>query len=99
MNSFSVSSHFFSLSIAEKLLIARAHVLMNLRRVKECQYKYSRHVINFMQNTAKIVHRLSNLSTDLQMLVLKSVSFSTRNSNVFMQFREMFRVRRKNVEI
>jgi hypothetical protein len=31
--------------------------------------------------------------------VLKSVSFSTRNSNVFMQFREMFRVRRKSVKV
>ncbi len=31
--------------------------------------------------------------------MLKSVSFSTRNSNVFMQFREMFRVRRKSVKV
>jgi hypothetical protein len=99
MNSLSVLSHFFSLSITKKLLIARVHVLMNLRRVRECQYKYSKHVINFMQNSAKIIHRLSSLSTDLQMLVLKSVSSSTRNNNVSMQFREMFRVRRKSVKI
>jgi hypothetical protein len=36
MNSFLISSHLSRLSIAKKLLIARAHVFMNLRRVKDC---------------------------------------------------------------
>ena len=99
MNSESISFHFSSLSITEELLIARAHVLMNLRRVRECQYKYSEHVVNFMQNIAKIIHRFSNLLENLQMLVLKSAFSFAKNSNVFMQFRETFRVRRKYVEM
>jgi hypothetical protein len=93
-----IPSHLPSLFIAEELLIARAHVLMDLRRVKGCQYKYSGHVVNFMQNTAKIIHRLPSLSSELQMLVLKPSSSSIKESNVSLSFRETFRVRRKNVE-
>jgi hypothetical protein len=99
MNSFLISSHLSRLSIAKKLFIARAYVFVNLRRVKDCQYKYSKHVINFMQNIVKIIHRFSSLSSKLQMLVLKSFFSFAKESNVTMSFREIFRVRRKYVEI
>jgi hypothetical protein len=89
-------SHFF---IAEKLLIARAHVLMNYRRVKDCQYKYFEHVVNFMQNTVKIIHRLFSLSFELQVLILKLASRSTKESDAQRVFERIFRVRRKHVEI
>lgn len=45
---------YLPLYIAEGMLIARAHVHMHFRRMRGCQYKYSGHVVNFMQNTAKI---------------------------------------------
>jgi hypothetical protein len=80
MNSEIVPSHLPSLIIVEKLCVIRAHVLMSYRRVRGCQYKYSRHVVNFMQNTIKIVNRLSSLSFELQMLILRSSSKSTRQS-------------------
>ncbi len=99
MNSFLLSSHLSRLSIAKKFFIARAHVFMNLRRVKDCQYKYSEHVINFMQNIVKIIHRFFNLFSKLQMFVLKLFSSFAKKSNVTMSFRETFRVRRKYVEI
>jgi hypothetical protein len=52
-----------------------------------------------MQNIVKIIHRLFNLSSKLQMLVLKSFFSFAKKSNVTMSFREIFRVRRKYVEI
>jgi hypothetical protein len=99
MNFESFSFHLSFLSITKKLFIARAHVLTNFRRVKEYQYKYSEHVVNFIQNTKKIIHRFLNLSVDLQMLVLKFASSFARNSNISMRFRKTFRVRKKHVKI
>ena len=94
-----VPSHLPSLSIAEELLIAWAHVLMDYRRIKGCQYKYSGHVVNFMQNTAKIINRLPSLPSELQILVLKPSSSSIKDSAVHKEFDRTFRVRRQNVEI
>jgi hypothetical protein len=99
MNFFLISFHLSRLSIAKKLFIARAHVFMNFRRVKNCQYKYFEHVINFMQNIVKIIHRFFNLFSKLQMLVLKSFSSFAKENNVTMSFRETFRIRKKYVEI
>ena len=53
------------LTMAEEMLIARAHVQMQLSRVKGCQYKYTGHVISWMQNTPKIVHKLPSLPHEL----------------------------------
>ena len=94
-----VPSHLPSLSIAEEMLIARAHVYMDFRRVKGCQYKYSGHVVNFMQNTAKIVHKLPSLPSKLQVLILKPASFTADESAAHREFEKSFRVRCSNVEI
>ena len=87
------------LSIAEEMLIARAHVHMDFRRVKGCQYKYSGHVVNFMQNTAKIINRLPSLPTELQVVILKPSSSTVNDSAVHREFGKAFRVQRKNVEM
>ena len=71
INSQSIFEHLSQLIIAENLLIARAHVMMNSRRVKKCQYKYFDHVINFMQNIVKIVNRFLFLSIEIQVVILK----------------------------
>lgn len=94
-----VPFHLPHLSIAEKMLIARAHVHMDLRRVKGCQYKYSRHMINFMQNTAKVINRPPSLPTELQVVILKSSSSSVKDSAVHREFARTFRVQRKNIEL
>jgi hypothetical protein len=99
LNSQCLFFHLSHLFIAEKLLIARAHVLMNYRRMKDCQYKYFEHVVNFMQNTIKIIHRLLSLSFELQVLILKLASRSTKESDAQRIFERIFRVRRKHVEI
>jgi hypothetical protein len=89
-------SHFF---IAEKLLIARVHILMNYRRLKNCQYKYFEHVVNFMQNTVKIIHYFLFLSFELQVLILKFAFRSTKENNAQRVFERIFRAQRKHVEI
>ena len=94
-----VLSYFFSLSIAEKMLIARAHVHMNFRWVKGCQYKYSGHIVNFMQNTAKIINCLPSLPKKLQVVILKPSSSSVNDSVVHQGFAKTFWVQRKNVEM
>ena len=99
MNSQSISEHLSQLIIAEKLLIARVHVMMNSRRVKKCQYKYSDHVINFMQNIVKIVNRFSFLSIEIQVVILKSSFNDVKNSKIHRRFEKNFRVRREHVEI
>lgn len=94
-----VPSYLPCLSIAEEMLIARAHVHMDFRRVKGCQYKYSGHVVNFMQNTAKIINRLPSLPKELQVVILKPAASSVNDSAVYREFTKKFRVQRKNVEM
>lgn len=76
-----------------------AHVMVNSRRVKGCQYTYSGHVINFMQNTGKIVNRLLSVSAELQVMVLKPSPNGVKNSKTHRRFEEDFRVQRDHVEI
>ena len=52
------------LTMAEEMLIARAHVQMDISRVRGCQYKYKGHVISWMQNIPKMVQRLPSLPSD-----------------------------------
>lgn len=98
MDPLPLPSHLPPLSIAEELLIARAHVLVSCCRVKGCQYKYSGHVINFMQNTAKVINKLPSLPLELQVLILKP-SKAADNSTTHRVFERDFQVQRANVEI
>ncbi|KAG7009693.1 ATP-dependent DNA helicase [Physcia stellaris] len=86
------------LTIAEELLIARVHVLMSYSRVKGVQYKYSGHIINFMQNTPKVVSKLPSLPRELQILHLKPSSANLKNSAVQREYDRRFNVRRDHVE-
>ena len=94
-----VPSHLPGLSIAEELLIARVHVLMSYSRVKGVQYKYSGHIINFMQNTPKVVRRLPSLPQELQILHLKPSSSDLKNSAVQREYDRRFNVKRQNVQV
>jgi len=44
------------LSLIEKMLIVRAHIIIKFHHVKRHQYKYIDHMINFVQNILKIVN-------------------------------------------
>jgi hypothetical protein len=91
-------SHLQPLSIAEELLIARVHVLMSLWRVKGVQYKYSGHIINFFQNTSKIISKLPSLPKDIGVLLLKPPSSELKDEPVQREYDKRFNVRRREVE-
>ena len=93
-----VFSHLPHLSIVEEMFIAQAYVFMDFRRVREYQYKYSGHMVSFMQNMAKIINRLPSLPTELQVTTLKPSSASVKDSAMHWTFSNTFRVQRKNVE-
>jgi len=56
MNSLCLLINLSELSLIEKMLIVKAHVIIKFRRVKRHQYKYIDHMINFVQNILKIVN-------------------------------------------
>ena len=85
------------LSIAGQALIARVHAVVNCSRVKGIQYKYSGNVINFPQNTPKLVSKLPSLPCELQSLVLKPSSTGQGNS-VIRQFKSQHRVKRREIQ-
>ena len=60
-----VPDHLPELTQIEELLIARVHVHLQVWQVKGQQYKYRSHVVDFMQNTPKIYHKLPLLPRDL----------------------------------
>jgi len=73
-----VPGHLPKLTEIEEMLIARVHVHVQVWQVKGQQYKYKSHVVNFMQNTAKIYDRLPLLPTDLDVSSIPLVWIFTR---------------------
>ncbi len=99
MNSLCLFINLSELSLIEKMLIVRAHVIMKFRCVKKHQYKYIDHVINFVQNTLKIISQLFFLSFKLQVFLLKFIISITENSNANHQFECIFHVHHRNVKV
>ena len=99
MNSLCLLINLSELSLIKKMLIVRAHVIMKFHHVKKHQYKYIDHVINFVQNTLKIISWLLSFSFKLQVLLLKFIILITENSNANHQFECIFRVHHRNVEV
>ena len=81
MNSLCLLINLSELFLIKKILIVRVHVIMKFCHVKKHQYKYINHVVNFVQNTLKIVNWLFFLSFELQVLLLKLIILIAENSN------------------
>jgi len=99
MNSLCLFINLSELSLVKKMLIVRAYIIMKFHHVKRHQYKYIDHVINFVQNTFKIISQLLSLSSELQVLFLKLIILITENSNANHQFEHIFHVHHCNVEV
>ena len=91
-------AHLPVLTMVEEMLIARVHPVMCFSRIKSVQYKYSGHIVNFMQNSPKIVSRLPSLPSELQILHLKPPSTGLKNSALQREYDRIFNVRRHAVE-
>ena len=93
-----IPSHLPHLSMAGEMLIARAHVTMNLWRYKGQQYQYSGHVVSYLQNVPKVVSILPSLPSELQVLRLTPAA-SAANQTVQKEFERHCRVKRSDIEI
>ena len=93
-----IPAHLPELTMAEEMLIARAHVQMEMSRVKGCQYKYRGHVISWMQNVPRIIQKLPSLPQELQVLIIKPISQARRDSEPSREYQRRFRVRRQYIE-
>ena len=82
-----ITTYLFQLILIKELLIVRVYVIINSRRVKKCEYKYSNYVINFMQNIVKIVYRFSFLSIEIQIIILKLSFNNVKNNKIYRRLR------------
>lgn len=96
----SVPAHLPELSEIEEMLIARAHVHIQLRKIKGQQLKYSGHTVTFMQNTQKIFTKLPLLPRDVDIILLKPAAGTLEvNNRINQTFEQAFRVRRSCVQL
>ena len=97
-----VPAHLPILTQTEEMLIARAHVHVQVRRTRGHQYKYSGHTVNFMQDTMRLYDRLPLLPANLDVVLLRPSSRNTaEGEQPFLehQFERDFRVRRSAILI
>lgn len=59
------------LPTVEEMLIARVHVVPEIRQVRGAQYHYKGHIINFMWNTRRVYDRLPLLPRELDIVLLR----------------------------
>jgi ATP-dependent DNA helicase PIF1 len=95
----SVPDYLPALTEIEEMLIARAHVHVQVRQVKGQQFKYTGHTVIFMQNTSKIYDKLPLLASELDIILLKPASNMVGDTRAINeQFQRAFRVRRRCVQ-
>ncbi|KAL5615053.1 uncharacterized protein BROUX77_000890 [Berkeleyomyces rouxiae] len=80
------------LSQVEEMLIARVQIFMEVRRVRDQQYRYSGHAVNFLQNVVKVYDQLPLFPRDPDTIILKPSNFMS-DSRLATQFVRDFRVR------
>ena len=97
-----IPAHLPILTQTEEMLIARAHVHVQVRRIRGHQYKYSGHTVNFMQDNMKLYDRLPLLPANLDIVLLRPSSRNTTDREqplLECQFERDFRVRRSAILI
>lgn len=67
--------------------------------MKECQYRYSKRMVSFMQNTAKIVNRLLSLLAELPVLVVHKPPFGAKENAAIREDIIDYMVQRQYVQI
>ena len=81
----SIPDNLPSLREIEEILIAKAHVHVQIRQIKGQQFFYSGHTVNFMQNDTKVYQKLLLLPSDLDIIILKLVSRSDNDNRAINQ--------------
>jgi hypothetical protein len=91
-----VPAYLPKLSQAEEMLIARAHVHVEVKRVRGHQYQYTGHTVCFMNNTTKLYDTLPLLPRQLDLLLLRP-NQSCDEPQIRRQFVKDLKVKRSNV--
>jgi hypothetical protein len=81
------------LSQVEEMLISRVHCFVEVRQVRGQQYKYRGHIVNFLNNTAKIFNTLPLLPQDLDIIIIRPKGWN-QDARMVNQTRKDFRVRK-----
>jgi hypothetical protein len=98
LNLGAVPDHLPELNDVEEMFIARAHVHVQVRQIRDQQYQYSGHTVCFMQNTQKLYNKLPLMSKDLDIILLKPASGQESDmAAINRSFERQFRVRRRNI--
>ena len=93
-------AHLPALSEVEEMLIARAHVHVQVRQIRGQQYQYSGHTVSFMQNTQKLYTKLPLKPKELNILLLKPASGNDDDSwGIKRSFDRQFRVHRNHITL
>ncbi|MCJ1271107.1 hypothetical protein MMC22_011006 [Lobaria immixta] len=79
-------------------MLATASSRVHFKAEEDEIKRISGHVVNLMQNTAKIINPLPSLPTELQVVILKPSSSTVNDSVVDREFAKTFRVQRESVE-
>jgi hypothetical protein len=80
------------------MLIAWAHVHVQVRQIRGQQYQYSGHTVCFMQNIQKLYNKLPLIPKDLDIILLKPASGQASDTAAINRsFERQFRVRRRNI--
>jgi hypothetical protein len=81
------------LTQVEEMLTARVHCFVEIRQVRDVQYKYKGHVVNFLTNTPKIYNRLPLLPEDLDVIIVRPY-YLNKDPRMRRQFRADTKVRK-----
>ncbi|KAH5706128.1 hypothetical protein HBI81_243950 [Parastagonospora nodorum] len=85
------------LSQIEEMLISRVHCFVEVRQIRGQQYKYRGHVVNFLNNTAKVYNTLPLLPEDLDVIIIRPKNWSS-DQRMVNQSRKDFRVRKGTIK-
>lgn len=96
----SIPDNLPSLREIEEILIAKAHVHVQIQQIKGQQFFYSGHTVNFMQNVTKVYQKLSLLPSDLDIIILKPASGSDNDNRAINQrLEQIFCVQREKIRV
>ena len=84
------------LSEVGQAIISLVHVAMKYYRFRGEQFKYSGHILNFEQNTPKIVQNVPALPSEIDQMIVRPAS-SKNNDDIARHFKHSHRVRRQDI--
>jgi hypothetical protein len=85
-----------NLTQIEKMLIARVYIYVEIRQIREQQYRYTDHVVNFHRKTKVMHHKLSLLFKNIDIVILKSFNID-QHHRLQRQFVRDHKVRRRHI--